>query len=76
MPAAFSVPEPSTVAPSENVTSPPGVPPLLPTVAVKTTCAPWPAGFSDVASVMCDEARFVTSDTGCELAEASAASPA
>ena len=40
MPALFSVPVPSCVLPSENVTVPVGVPPVPETVAVTVTLAP------------------------------------
>jgi hypothetical protein len=68
-PDAFSVPVPTLVFPSKNVTVPVGTPPAPETVAVKLTACPNADGLSEEASVVVVAARFtVCVNTGEVLA--------
>src|ERR1700692_419773 len=64
---AFTLPVPSTVVPSLNVTVPSGEPPKVPrTLAVKVTAFPWWEGLSDELRVIVVFALFTVCARGDE----------
>ncbi len=72
---AFSVAVPSEIVPSKNSTVPVGVPPVPVTLAVKATCCPAVAGFSDELTIVVDSWPFTVWVSADEMLLAKFASP-
>jgi hypothetical protein len=74
-PVGPKVPVPRLVVPSKNSTVPPGIPPVLVSVAVRTTGAPWGAGLSEDVTTAVVEAILTVLTRALELLPLLSASP-